>query len=291
MSWDKSREAHLKQALEDTRTSHGSSYWAEFNRCPRAHHLAQTERLVPVGARPAYFGVGSLCHAVLRYIQEGVLSGEPAGARNWEDVIEYSCDRHDSVPEVLDEAHRLMRWYWAHWGLDNAGWPPSSRIVAVERFLRTPEESAFAIPHTGRADTILEVAGQLVIADTKTRSSSLPKDLASYQRKASTRPQFRSLAWMLREELKLDYVPSIWVNAICKLKTPKFERVFVPLSAAQVDMWAAVHRAAAERGTSDSHMNLYACAPEMGSECHYFTKCHGTEAEAAAGYRRESDDE
>lgn len=277
MSWPAHMANALAKALEDTQTEWGSSRWAAYRACPRKHHLAYHVGVERLGARAVHFGVGSLCHGILRYMQEGVVLGEHG--RNWRDVLEYASDQPDSVPEVLDEAARLMKWYWAFWGEDNAGWPADARIIGIEQHLQTPE-GAFALPHTGRADTVLDINGTIVIVDTKTRAKSLPKELDDYKLKLATRPQFLSLAAMLQMRDGLEEPPAVMVNAICKLKAPTFGRVIVPLSQRAIDEWIADHAVASARGLGDTWRNLDACAPEVGWGCEYRDWCHAMSDEA-----------
>lgn len=284
-TWTPSQREALERAVSDTQTEWGSSRWATWRRCPRAHHLQYDIGLERLGSQAVHFGVGSLCHGILRYMQEGVILGE-SQPRNWLDVLEYASDKPDSIPEVLDESARLMKWYFAHWGLENAGWPQEAKIIAVEQHLQTPEGFA-ALPHTGRVDTVLEIAGTLVIVDTKTRGRSLPKDedLEDYKRSLATRAQFLSLAAMMQMRDDLDEPPAVMVNAICKLKNPTFGRVLVQLRQIDIDRWKDDHRNAAFELAGDLAMgtnatwlrNLDSCAPEVGWRCKYFDWCHGTD--------------
>src|SRR6476661_10479171 len=97
-------EADIIRALADTQTSHGSSYWGTMRECPRRHKLRYDVGLERVTAEPRedYFEVGSLCHAVLRYVQDGVVAGE-ASPRRWLDVLEYAST-HGANSWPLDEA-------------------------------------------------------------------------------------------------------------------------------------------------------------------------------------------
>ena len=271
----------LARALEDTQTEWGSSRWSTYRRCPLAHHLRYEQKvrklwgdeLPGAEAKPEYFGVGSLCHAVLRYTQESVIDKVSV---DWEDVLEYASSK-GNPPEVIDEAHRLMSHYWLHWGIENAGWGENTVIQAVEMYLETPQGMG-EFPHTGRADTVLLVDGELVIVDTKTRKNGLPADLEDYERKLRTRPQFLSLAAMLQDKMGVTEPPSVMVNAISKTKLPKFGRVTVQFTNQQLQDWRQLHvmQAAHMAGTRHLPMaNLDSCAPEMGSECEYFGKCHG----------------
>lgn len=300
----------LDRALENTVTEWGSSRWAAWRKCPRLHHLSYQvgiERLyagdefAPSDAegRPVYFAVGSLCHGILRYIQEGAMLGE---ARDWRDVL-HEADRRGALPEALDEAQRLMSFYWLHWGEANGGWGEESVILEVEQHLQTAEGFS-VLPHTGRADTVLEICGSVVIVDTKTRGRSLPKDLESYRRALATRPQFLSLSAMYQDARGLEEPPAVMVNAICKLKLPTFGRVIVPITQSAVDGWRRDHKAAALRMQRDidtaaacadaglsgdldavAPRNLDNCAPEVGQPCVMFDHCHGSDATRELHYR------
>lgn len=294
MSWPAHRRAALERALLDTQTTWGSSRWAAWRRCPRSHYLGYHVSLTRLGEQPPremHFGVGSLCHAILRYMQEGVVAGEPE-PRNWEDVLEFASDQPDSIPEQLDEAKRLMRFYWLKWGFDNAGWPPEAKIIGVEMHLETPPGFAM-LPHTGRVDTLLDIGGTPVVVDTKTRGKALPEDekLEEYKLDLRTRPQFLSLAAMLQMRDILDEPPAVLVNAIVKTKTPACGRVLVQLRQVDIDRWKEDHREAAaalveEQGRVSAgyvpRRNLDMCAPEVGWGCKYKSYCHAASDEVRA---------
>jgi hypothetical protein len=63
-------EALIAAVLEDTATEWGSSRWATLRRCPVAHDLRYHLKLVAGGPRPIHFGVGTLCHAAIRFASE-----------------------------------------------------------------------------------------------------------------------------------------------------------------------------------------------------------------------------
>lgn len=296
-----------RECLISTATPYGSSRWAEYRRCQRAHHLRYHLRVHPAAMTPElevdpegpdstdHFDVGIICHAILAYMQLGVMASEPS-PRRWEDVL-------DAAPESLarDEATRLMTAYWAHYGTENAGWPEGVRIIAVEQFF----ESQFGpLPYTARADSILEFpSGEIVVVDHKTRAQAFGRDRDRFARGQATRGQFLGLSWLVRRALldskqaesdmcredkrytdaSID-TPSIWLNAIIKTKIVKFDRLMLPITRDAVDQWSTWQRLYSELGLDSSLPNPDACAPAMGQRCQYFTWCHGTDDERARHY-------
>jgi hypothetical protein len=303
--------AEIAECLQDTQSPWGSSRFNLWHRCRKAHDLRHAQGLVSLGDRPKYFGIGSLTHAGINFLQRGVIAGE-ATPRNWELVIEAAAAKLPG--EICDEAWRLLSAYFAHWGVECAGWPEGSKILGAELFLQDgladpngcavcggsgggcdPATAcgacngsgadlltggAFALPYTARADTVLELpSGEIVIPDTKTRRSAFPEERQQYAQGLATRPQFTGLAWLVRRHLKLDEPPHIWVNAIVKTKIPKFDRLLVRMTPEAVAAWEKDHRAvAAAMARGDEPIpNRSECAPDMGSRCEYFDWCHGND--------------
>lgn len=275
-------ETAIAAALAETATEWGSSRFAQHRRCQQAHDLRYRLKVMPQ-ARALHFGVGTLVHAGLRYTSEGVIAGEPQ-PRDWRLLIDAASRRLEFTPEACDEASRLLHWYFDFWGQENAGWPEGVKIVACEREFSDSE--SFALPYTARADAILEYEGRIIVVDTKTRKSSLPEDRAAYARKLATRPQFLGLSYLVMRELGLEAPPDVWVNALCKLKVPKFGRVLVPFAHSAIDLWCDTQKQLAEAGLHGTLRNYDACAPEIGSECEYFEWCHGSDEARALHYAK-----
>lgn len=263
----------IDRALASTATPWGSSRWGEYARCPRAHELRYHQ-----GVRPKrearYFITGRYTHAAINYLQEGVIAGE-AKPRRWRDVID-RIDEHNGGPSPEStEALRLIGGYFAHWGEENAGWPEEAKIVATELPLQAPEHT-FLLPYTGQADTVLDIAGTIVIPDTKTRAAKLPEDRAGLARKLATRPQFCGLSFNARHALGLDHYPAIWLNAIIKTKVPQFDRLLIPMSDNAIAFWLQAQGEIAREMRSNRRTLpiASACDPGIGSVCWAFEWCH-----------------
>ncbi len=299
-----------QQCLISTATEWGSSRFKEYYRCPRGHALhyrdgisirvSEDLEMDPEGPdTPDNLEVGSLCHAVLAYAGICVMRDEPADW--WDLVLEAAStpdgDRAAFQRGSIDEARRLMTHYWFKWGLDNAGYPAGSTVLAVEQLFESAPGALGPTPHTGRADAIIRLAsGEVVIVDHKTRRAAFPADRDRYIRGCSTNPQFTALSWFARhvrasaslsascDALMLDrYVP-LWVNGIIKTKTPKFDRLLVRFTDDGVQRWAAWHSLNASIMAENDTPNPAACAPEGQRRCWAFQWCHGTEAERARVY-------
>ncbi len=263
--------ATILDCLRSTATEHGASRHAEYARCPYAHHLAYTKNITlrrhiesPAPLELDYFGVGSLVHAVREWTNRGAMLGRH---HDWRDVLEVATEECLDV-DVIHEAHRLLKSYYAHYGEINSGWDPRIKVVGVEGLLESPE-----IGYTGRADAILEIADRIVISDTKTRKSSLPRDLARWTEGAGTNPQFLHLTYAVRRDWGLDYYPDIWLDIIVKTKIPKFQRVTVSFRDSVVSDWLETQRHTMTLPVLQ-HRNYHACAPAIGSRCWAFDWCH-----------------
>lgn len=274
--------SELAEVLGDTATEWGASRFGEWHRCRRAHSLRYVDGIVSLGERPTHFGVGSVVHAAINFLQRGVMAGETT-PRPWELVVEAAGSSFP--PEVCDEAWRLLDAYWAHYGTANAGWPEGAEILGAE--LMMSDDATFALPYTARADTVLKLpSGEIVIPDTKTRRASLPQDRLEreeYARGLATRPQFLGLSWLAMRHFQLEEPPHVWVNAIIKTKLPRFDRLLVRITHDALARWqhdhaneaAALKRELASGG--EAVANRSACAPDIGSRCAYFDWCHGPE--------------
>lgn len=308
------------EALISTATEWGSSYWSEMRRCGLGHHLRYS---VGLRARvrdedpfadfgifsddegpedPAYFEVGQLVHAVIAYVSAGAMHGAPG--LDWGAVLDAAGHEHDLHPKYdscnIYEADRLMQAYWATWGLDNAGWHHSWKILAVEELITVPAGVWGPLPYTTRADVILELPdGSIVVPDHKTRKASVPGAVtkrlpngnpgmrARYVRGLQTRPQFLGHAACVQREYNLIKPPAVMLNAIVKTTIPAFERVTIPMSAEAVQRWQQWHGSALQNLCAASVAqiaNPEACAPEIGKPCGYLQWCHGSAEERTRYY-------
>jgi hypothetical protein len=224
-----------------------------------------------------YFMTGRYVHAAINYLQEGVIAGEPK-PRRWRDVIDRIDERSGGPTPESTQALGLLGAYFMHWGDANAGWPEEAKIIATELPLASPE-GVFAMPYTGQADTVLDIAGTIVIPDTKTRRFDLSEDSthrAQEARELATRPQFCGLSYNVRHALGLDYYPAIWLNAIVKAKVPKFDRLMVPMSDDAIGFWLQAQKAIASEMRSNRRTIPIAssCATGFGPPCWLFDWCH-----------------
>lgn len=224
---------------------------------------------------------------MIAYVQEGALVGERFP---WRDVLEAASDDPRSKPEVLDEVERLMAAYFAFWGEENAGWQEEARIIKIENKLEVAADVLGPLPYTARADCMLEIGGTIVVPDHKTRSRSIPdgEKRDKFLKQKQTNPQFLGLSYLVQKTYELDEPPDILLNAIVKTKIPKFQRVRVRFSQAQIDRWAKAQARDARdldfepvRPLDLVPMNYVSCAPELGAPCSYFDFCHA-KSEAAA---------
>jgi hypothetical protein len=266
----------IDRALVSTATEWGSSRWGEYARCPRAHELRYHEG-VRLQKEPRYFITGRFVHAAINYLQEGVIAGEPE-PRDWRAVIA-RIDKHNGGPSPEStEALGLLAGYFSHYGTANAGWPEGARIIGSELPLRSPE-GTFALPYTGQADTVIDVAGTILVPDTKTRASRIPEDSGKrlqLARELATRPQFVGLSFNVKHALGLDHYPAIWLNAIIKTKVPQFDRLMVPISESAVEFWLTAQGEIAREMMSNRRTIPIAssCATGFGPPCWAFDWCH-----------------
>lgn len=283
------------EALQSTVTTHGASTWTEYQRCQRSHHLRNVVRLRPRKFEPdpldtdgpeprdtSYFEVGQLVHACLAYVRKGVMLGERRLV--WTQVLEAAPSQSYDVGNCY-EAERLLNAYWAHWGLDNGGFPEGVRIIGVEELI---VGECGGMPLTTRADCILQIGDSIVVGDTKTRAQALPGAAsdrrpedpfrrADYARGLTTRPQFLTLCHLVQQAMKLPAPPEVQVDAIVKTKVPKLDRLTVPIRQRHVDVWLAAHAQLAAQGLTGDLPNYSQCAPEIGSRCWAFDWCHGSD--------------
>lgn len=302
--------AAVAAAALETGTEWGSHVFGEHRRCERASALRR-EGIVRVGRiydRADYFGIGSLVHAALSYVWDGMREGDLG--RDPIDALRAATQREGGIViDTYEEALRLVTAYFAHYGIPD--WNPEhTKVIAVERLLsdgtvcacpglgssyhdpQCPNETAsFAMPYTARLDLILEIAGEITLVDTKTRAKGMPRDREEYARDLRTREQFLGQAHLAMREFGLATPPAIVVNAIVKTKVPGFDRLRVTPSLDDVERWRENHAREAARGlrsSDDAIMNYSACAPEIGSKCDFIKYCHGNDHDRAGFARKES---
>lgn len=287
-----------EECLAPTATEWGSSRWAEYRRCQRAHFLKYelgVTRRAPEpdddederNTRIDYYAVGTLVHACLAYTSAAAMVGEIA---DYEDVIRAAGCQAGARPPfdigVIYETERLLSAYFARYGRENGGWPEDVKVIGVEAHLgKAPLER--------RADTILKLpSGEIVVADTKTRAHAIPgtvfdkltgKKIAGpdprFVEDMQTNDQFLGLSYLAQKEFGLEEPPSVWVNAVIKTKIPHFDRVMIPYTDRMIDRWAGEQAVWLEAfiRNRNSLANYSACAPPIGSRCSYFYWCHGSD--------------
>lgn len=286
-------------ALVSTATVWGSSRLTELQRCPQAHHLRYAEGIEPK-RKAVYFDIGSYVHACLRWVNEGTIACEPE-PRDWRLVIAAAREKRDAmiaegtaepVPwdeiDPIDEAERLVGPYYASHG--PRGWPEGVRLLHVERPLRSDRLRA-----TACADLIVDVGGEIVIPDTKTRKNSLPKgaDRADFEREQRTTEEFLRLSALLQEEWKLPEPPAVWLDAIIKTKVPTVDRLLVRFTQRDIDEWRenaaklVQHAELSARHGLPVVRNYHECRPPIGAgRCWAFDWCHGSDETRERRYRR-----
>jgi hypothetical protein len=175
---------------------------------------------------------------------------------------------------LYDETYRLVSAYFGHYGENDFNEDPT-RIVDVEREFTDSE--SFALPYTARLDLVVEVAGRILVVDTKTRATAFPKDgRKKYQRGLRTRAQFLGQAHLARRAYNLDYTPQVLVNGIIKTKVPSFDRLAAEITDEDIYRWQIDHGAWALDGVASRLRNYSQCSPDMGSPCTYLEYCHGS---------------
>ena len=301
----------IAQALAPTASEWGSSRFGEWRRCGKAHDLRYRLRVV-ARPRPAddmgaweidsadYLHLGSLCHSVLRYVQECAMGIWPdCDPADWPQVLKaWEARQADPAAawEIAGDAATLMTAYWDHYGYANGGWPEGVEILGVEVPLSVRSGVLGPLPYTATADTILRMpGGEIVIADHKTRGRTLPPDRQRYVSGLRTRPQFAGLSWLVQQGgFAPDAAPpAVWVNYLIKpTKTlgPRFERLFTRMDQRTLDGWAQAQTATAYAmadisSQRDPVADWSQCAPEIGPRCWAFEYCHGSDESRERHYR------
>lgn len=270
----RARNKALSMALQFTGTTHGNSRWTAYHRCPREHYLRYREGLRLI-EQPDYFAIGNLLHAGLCYAALGVID-----EFRWKlsDLLEEAVARRLFTPEASLEGSRLLKSYFGYWGTDNAGYGDGVDVIEAEHLVSTN----LSVPYTSRLDAVLEVKGDLVIVDHKTRAS-MPGDTdRQLARRWRTRPQFLGSAYALREIE--GETPGFIVNVISKTMIPKFRRVAWRYRDDELDRWAEEFSDGLKNGTEETYMNYQSCAPDIGAPCWAFDWCHGTDEDRVRLY-------
>jgi hypothetical protein len=292
--------ANPAAALASTATPLGSSKLTELQRCPTAHHLRYVVG-IETKHKAGYFRTGSFVHACARYINEGVIAGEPAGSREWESVIEAAREERAAKiaagleleptwdqKDPIDEAERLVGAYYGFHGIENGGWPAGVKLLHAEKPLASKLVRA-----TACADLIVDVGGEIVIPDLKTRAKALPSDRKAFEREERCNEEFLRLSALLQEEMGLSEPPPVWLDAIIKTKIPSVDRLLIRFTQADIDAWRENARALDEHAalSAKHHLpvvkNYHECRPAFGGgRCWAFDWCHGSEESRALHYRR-----
>lgn len=283
------KEESLSSCLENTATDFGGSYYDLFFECQRKFqlkHAAKVSLKVINQTEAQHFAVGRLVHSVLQFAQQEVINGRDP--TRWPEVIEHATADNLVDPADAYEAERLCTGYWAKYTTSNAGWPSEAKILRIEGLLQSELNG---LPITARADSIIDLEGEILIADHKTRKTRPPEH---YVDSLHTRAQFLRLAWLYQQ--KHSVLPDgIWVNVITKTKEVQLSRHVVKITSAEVDRWAENQFELAERikhmqrMQHDAVMNYHSCWPEfMGSRCEYYNWCHGSEELKERFYTHES---
>jgi hypothetical protein len=283
--------AACQEILAPTQTQWGSSRFACWRTCPRAHQLRYHEGVRPKEAAD-YFSIGILLHAVMAYAARGHV---------WRELIAYLTTLDNIDLGHVYEVERLEEGYFAHYGDENCGFPDNVEIVDVE--VEMAGELG-GLPYTGRADLVIRAADQLVIVDHKTRGRKVPDDRDEYRRDLLTRPQLLGLSWLAWQYYSkrdhrghpLDAPPAVMLNEIVKTKVPQFGRTTITPTERQLRDWAANHSIEVMRsrqeladGGETGLRRLDACAPVIGSRCQFFDWCHGSEETRQLHYNRDGD--
>lgn len=286
--------ADIYTYLDSTATEWGTSRYAAWFECQRKYELRYVNHILPRGTAD-YFELGSLVHAVLAWLADGVLHG--ITGRGWREVLDAARTR-DFDPFVILEASGLLHAYFTKWGTDNAGYPESAKILAVE----LPVSDA-ATRCTTQLDAVIELADELVVVNHKTRGKALPKpeNRAAFRRKLAVNPQFIAESYLARLNFGLDYYPPIMPNYLVKTKIPGFARELVRIAPATVDMWReAQGRALDEIDATFGSVatwpitprrrlpiaNLTSCVSLFDTPCVYFDWCHGSDEQRQLHYER-----
>lgn len=288
----------IRECLRSKGTEWGSSRWAEYRRCQRAHRLRYVDgiskRRLPIvdpdllleekdgsdPSKPDGRRVGSLIHAAFQWLAEGILQGK---ARDWRHPLAVAAS--DDWPLVdIFEAERVLVAYFKFWGNEgNLGFSEGFTILKAEAAF---EISIGGLPLTGRADLLLaDPNGRIVIVDHKSMARARSGDP---DRLLRTSDQFLALARLVQVTYELPYIPEIIVNDLIKTKVPKFERQLVAITPNDLKQWVANQDETARTGMTGSLRNYNACAPTTpGSRvCDLFNYCHGSDEQREKGYEK-----
>lgn len=136
----------MEYVIQEGGSGSGVGYWRRWSLCPRKAWLSeQADENTSVEEKPVPNDralVGTLVHAYLELWREGVI--------NDPEEVEFTA-RFDIKEEVLAEAMRLAKWYFANCTRDGLG-----RVVATEFRFENPETIKIT-PFTGLIDLLVEV--------------------------------------------------------------------------------------------------------------------------------------
>jgi len=290
-------DPRIAAALAPTQTEHGSSRIAELQRCRVGHALRYEQHIEPI-KKAVYFDTGHFVHGCLRLVNEAVIEGREFP--DWKAVIAFAREQREAKGETvawdekdpIDEAEMCVERYYATHGEHNGGWPEAAKLLHAELFLEDRELEA-----TCRADLVIEMGGEIIIPDTKTRARGLPKERAEYARSLRTNEQFLRLSALAQTHFGLSEPPPVWLDAIIKTATrPKdpeakwpVDRLLVQFTQQDVDRWRVNQARILDFEHSARHLpviaNYHECAPAIGDRCWAFDWCHGTDETKARKFR------
>lgn len=286
------REAILS-ALAPTQTSEGSSRWKTLHECEQKHDLHYVQLIRPIGGSTTLEQeLGILTHACFNYVAEGIIAGTP---RKWHDVLQVASEQMDEQersvwdPFSLENAGRLLESYDAFWGPENLGFDKPVKIVAAEREMRA--EIRPGLPYSCRADVLVELFGEPVVVDHKTRARAR-STAGDLERELRADASIIGQSWLAMTTLGLKSPPPVWLNDLLKTKIPTFERHLVRIEMRDIDAWklAMVQRLALEQERLEyaipAMRNVYACVPPFGRRCQFFQYCHGSAEERERYYEK-----
>ncbi len=289
------KTAEILAALAPTQTPHGSSRWKTKAECEMKHALHYVECIRPIGGSTTMEQeLGILTHACLNYVAAGIIACESA-LRDWRDVLEVAGNIVDEQERAVwdpfsgQETARLLDAYDAFHGTANLGFPAQAKIIGSEQELSF--ELAPGLPYSCRNDLLLDMFGEVVVVDHKTRARARSTS-GDLERSLRCDPSIIGQSWLVMRALKLPKPPPVWLNDIIKTKTPAFERHLVRVEQRDVDAWLMamtenleIERERVQMGWS-ARRNPYACAPPFGWPCQYLKWCHGSKEERERFYER-----
>lgn len=269
----------ITKSCEYTGTSYGHSRWQSLRTCEYQHHLKYHEHIRPKQNSPA-LDVGSAVHI-------GLMAQELASMESIEEPIWQRAVEASPVDcEARLEAARLLSAYFAHYGIDNAGWG-NYKILSVEQEMHAYKSLYWST----RVDAVVMAPAErkhsereVFVVDHKTSRSAV-SDVAEFVRDCKVNPQF--LGHALTYQTVFGKRVSVLVNLVVKSRIPSFERVIVRFSDAELMNWHAEqkmyeieNRAKLENVVNRKRLpikNYDACTNAVGMRCWAFDYCWGTD--------------